>query len=160
MNYTFHAMSAEKLSFLLSVVSTIGPRVDDFGSFLRRNKWRDSQTREAEALKNQAKASLFAIKQKAEGEPNAKFKEADGDLYTKIKEVEGLRAFGNGQGFYVKTLMDSFGGSYTVARDYLMINNEIFENIVRINSDVVRGLQPKISIWTNGGDNLDGFRWG
>ncbi|KAF6150881.1 hypothetical protein GIB67_020964, partial [Kingdonia uniflora] len=76
-----------------------------------------SKTREAEALKNQAEASLFAMKQKAEGEQYAKFKEAEGDLYSKIKKAEGLRAFVDAQGFYVKTLMNSFGGNYTAMRD-------------------------------------------
>ncbi|KAF6143513.1 hypothetical protein GIB67_029682 [Kingdonia uniflora] len=52
--------------------------------------------------------------------------------------------------------MNSFGGNYTAMRDYLMINNKMFENIARINSDVVRGLQSKISIGTNGGDSLEG----
>ncbi|KAF6175894.1 hypothetical protein GIB67_003382 [Kingdonia uniflora] len=96
-----------------------------------------SKTREAEALNNKAKASLFAIKQKAEGEQYAKFKEAEEDLYAKIKRTEGLRTFADAQGFYVKTLMNSFGGNYTATRDYLMITNKMFENIARINSDVV-----------------------
>ncbi|KAF6157276.1 hypothetical protein GIB67_029895 [Kingdonia uniflora] len=39
-NYTFevHAMNAEKLSFLLPAIFTIGPRVDDFDSLLRYAK--------------------------------------------------------------------------------------------------------------------------
>ncbi|KAF6160715.1 hypothetical protein GIB67_035916 [Kingdonia uniflora] len=115
-----------------------------------------STTREAEALKEKSEASLFVAKQKAEGKLYAKIKVAEGDLYAKIKEAEGLRAFADAQGFYVKTLMDSFGGNYTAMRDYLMINNGLFENIARINSDAVRGLEPKISIWTNGGESLEG----
>ncbi|KAF6158466.1 hypothetical protein GIB67_022063 [Kingdonia uniflora] len=40
MNYTFevHAMSVEKLSYLLPTVFTIGPRMDDFDSLLRYAK--------------------------------------------------------------------------------------------------------------------------
>ncbi|KAF6150518.1 hypothetical protein GIB67_030319 [Kingdonia uniflora] len=96
------------------------------------------------------------MKQKAEGEQYAKFKEAEGNLYAKIKKAKVLRAFADAQGFYVKTLMNSFGGNYTAMRDYMMINNRMFENIARINSDAVQGLQSMISIGTNGGDSLEG----
>jgi flotillin len=39
-----------------------------------------------------------------------------------------------------------------------MINSGMYREIAKINSDAVQGLQPKISIWTNGnsGETNDG----
>ncbi|XP_054819686.1 flotillin-like protein 3 [Prosopis cineraria] len=95
--------------------------------------------KEAEAQKALAEAAQFARKQ-----------EADAELYAKIKEAEGIVALGQAQGTYLRTLLDSLGGSYAALRDYLMINGGMFQEMARINGEAVRGLQPKISVWTNG----------
>ncbi|OMO65650.1 Band 7 protein [Corchorus capsularis] len=79
----------------------------------------------------------------------------DGELYAKQKEAEALVALANAQGTYLHTLLDAVGGNYGALRDYLMINAGMFQEIAKINADAVRGLQPKISIWTNGGDATD-----
>lgn len=55
------------------------------------------------------------------------------------------------QGAYVRTLLDALGGDYCALRDYLMIDGGMFQEIANINAEAVRGLQPKISIWSNGG---------
>jgi len=60
---------------------------------------------------------------------------------------------GQAQGVYVSTLLNALGNDYTAVRDYLMINGGMFQEIAKINSEAIRGLEPKISIWTNGGDN-------
>jgi flotillin len=51
---------------------------------------------------------------------------------------------------YVSTLLNKLGGDYTAVRDYLMINGGMFQDIAKINAEPIRGLEPKISIWTNG----------
>uniref|UniRef100_A0A6N2N860 Flotillin-like n=1 Tax=Salix viminalis TaxID=40686 RepID=A0A6N2N860_SALVM len=75
---------------------------------------------------------------------------ADGELYAKRKEAEGLVALAQAQGVYLRTLLDALGGNYAALRDYLMINGGLYREIAKINSDAVQGLQPRISIWTNG----------
>ncbi|KAK1320524.1 Flotillin-like protein 4 [Acorus calamus] len=96
--------------------------------------------KEAEARRAAAEASYFARQREAEGE-----------LYAKKKEAEGLIALAEAQGAYVRALLDSLGGNYATFRDYLMIDHGMFQEVARINADAVRGLQPKISVWTNGG---------
>ena len=59
-------------------------------------------------------------------------------------------ALGNAQGHYLNTLLTAVGGNYGALRDYLMINGGMFQDIAKINAEAVRGIQPKISIWTNG----------
>ncbi|CAL1406767.1 unnamed protein product [Linum trigynum] len=76
---------------------------------------------------------------------------SDAELYRKQKEAEGMMALAKAQRFYVKTLQDVLRGDYYGAlRDYLMINGGMFQQMAKINADVVRGLQPKLSIWTVG----------
>ncbi|PRQ39475.1 putative Band 7 domain, Flotillin family [Rosa chinensis] len=101
--------------------------------------------KEAEATETAAQAQLFA-RQKA----------ADGEFYAKKKEADGLVALGQAHGAYLHTLLEANGGDYQAARDYMMINGGMFSAIARINADAVKGLQPRISIWTNGGEAADG----
>ncbi|KAL6534126.1 Flotillin-like protein 4 [Orobanche hederae] len=96
--------------------------------------------KEAQAQKAAAEAALFERKQKV-----------DGDFYGKIKEAEGLKAVAEAQGTYIRTLLDAMGGDYAALRDYLMISGGMYQEVAKINAEAVRGLQPKISIWTNGG---------
>ncbi|XP_047324779.1 flotillin-like protein 4 [Impatiens glandulifera] len=100
--------------------------------------------READAQKATAEASLFSRQQAAEA-----------DFYTKKKEAEGLMALAQAQGTYLRTLLDALGGNYHALRDYLMITNGMFADIARINANAVKGLQPKISIWTGAGAGSD-----
>ncbi|KAJ6743897.1 FLOTILLIN-RELATED [Salix viminalis] len=95
--------------------------------------------REAEAKKAAADAAFYSRQQVA-----------DGEFYAKRKEAEGLVAVAQAQGVYLRTLLDALGGNYAALRDYLMINGGLYREIAKINSDAVQGLQPKISIWTNG----------
>ncbi|KAF9622270.1 hypothetical protein IFM89_030312 [Coptis chinensis] len=99
----------------------------------------------AEAQKKNAEAALFARQQAAEGE-----------LYAKMKEAEGLVALASAQGVYVKTMLESFGGNYLAMRDYLMINNGMFQEIAKVNAGAVAGMKPNISVWTNGEQLTDG----
>ncbi|KAL9167115.1 hypothetical protein ABFS82_05G075600 [Erythranthe guttata] len=101
--------------------------------------------KEAQAQKAVADASFYQRKQVV-----------DGDLYAKMKEAEGLKALAEAQGTYIRTLLDAMGGNYAALRDYLMISGGMYQDIAKINSDAVRGLQPKISIWTNGSGSGDG----
>jgi flotillin len=54
---------------------------------------------------------------------------------------------------YVSTLFNALGGNYYALRDYLMINGGMYQEIAKINAEAIRGLEPKISIWSNGGDS-------
>ncbi|KAD4384549.1 hypothetical protein R6Q59_011315 [Mikania micrantha] len=103
------------------------------------------QEKEAEAKKAMADATFYSRQQAA-----------DGELYAKQKEAEGLVALAQAQGTYIKTLLGALGGNYAALRDYLMINGGMYQEIAKINGEAVRGLQPKISIWTGAGGVGDG----
>ncbi|KAK9079512.1 hypothetical protein SSX86_001184 [Deinandra increscens subsp. villosa] len=101
--------------------------------------------KEAQAQKATAEATFYARKQVA-----------DGELYAKQKEAEGLVALAQAQGAYIKTLLGALGGNYGALRDYLMINGGMYQEIAKINGEAVKGLQPKISIWTGAGGGGEG----
>ncbi|XP_076952998.1 flotillin-like protein 4 [Bidens hawaiensis] len=103
--------------------------------------------KEAEAQKVMADATFYSRQQVT-----------DGELYAKQKEAEGLVALAHAQGTYLRTLLGALGGNYGALRDYLMINGGMYQEIAKINGVAVKGLQPKISIWTGagGGENQSG----
>ncbi|EHA8586542.1 putative Flotillin-like protein 1 [Cocos nucifera] len=98
------------------------------------------QEKEAEGRRAQAEAAFFARQQ-----------QADGELYAKKKEAEGMIALAEAQGLYLRKLLESLGGNYSALRDYLLITNGTYSEMARINAEAMKGLQPKISVWTNGG---------
>ncbi|XP_047165445.1 flotillin-like protein 1 [Vigna umbellata] len=109
-----------------------------------------------------AEANLFEKEKEAQAQKalaEAKYfreqKAAEAELFAKKKEAEGLMLMGQAQGAYLSTLLGALGGNYTNLRDYLMINSGMFQDIARTNAEAIRGLQPKISIWNNGGEGSD-----
>ncbi|KAJ8452838.1 hypothetical protein Cgig2_014601 [Carnegiea gigantea] len=103
---------------------------------------------EAEAKKALADATFYSRKQAA-----------DAELYAKQKEAEGIAVMAQAQGMYLSTLLKALNGNYSALRDYMMINDRVFQEMARINAEAIKGLQPKLSIWSgmNGAnDNNNG----
>ena len=120
----------------------------------------NQQQRAADAILYKKQKEAEATRAAAEAELYARQKAADGEFYAKKKEAEGLQALGQAQGAYLQTLLEASGHDYPATRDYMMINSGMFPEIARINAEGVRGIQPKISIWTNGGEAADGSAGG
>ncbi|KAK3407628.1 hypothetical protein EUGRSUZ_J00037 [Eucalyptus grandis] len=78
------------------------------------------------------------------------------DYETKKRETEVLVALAQAQGTYLRTLLEALGGDYAALRDYMMINNGVFQEMAKVNAQAIKGLQPKISIWTSGEEGGDG----
>lgn len=104
----------------------------------------------AEAVLYEKEKAAEAQKLAVEAQQYARLQEADAKLYAKRKEAEGTLALTEAQGFYLKTLSAALGGDYNAVRDYMMIDGGTFKDIAKTNAEAIRGLQPKISIWTNG----------
>lgn len=99
------------------------------------------QVKAADARKAQAEAQFYEQKL-AE----------DAKLYAKQKEAESLSLVGKAKADYVSSMLQAVGGNYNALRDYLMIDGGIYQDMARINAGAVSGMQPKISIWSNGAD--------
>ncbi|KAL3341011.1 hypothetical protein AABB24_025529 [Solanum stoloniferum] len=113
------------------------------GEYYQKQKAADAILYEKEKLAE-------ARRVESDAETYAKKKAADVALYTKTKEAEGLLALAEAEGIYIRTLLSALGGNYIALRDYLMINEGIYKDIAKFNADAIRGLQPKINIWSNG----------
>ncbi|KAJ3682319.1 hypothetical protein LUZ60_014892 [Juncus effusus] len=93
------------------------------------------QVKMAEGLKVTAEAELFAGQ-----------KEADGELYNKQNEANGLVDLAKGQSEYLTSLLKELGGDYNELRNYMMINEGVYEEIAEINSDLLKHLQAEITV--------------
>ncbi|RLN39698.1 hypothetical protein C2845_PM01G39450 [Panicum miliaceum] len=99
-----------------------------------------------------AEAKLYEQQKAAE----ARKLTEDAKLYAKQKEAESLATVGKAKADYVASMLQALGGNYHALRDYLMIDGGLYQETARINAGAVSGMQPKISIWTNGSDGAGG----
>uniref|UniRef100_A0ACD5XIM1 Uncharacterized protein n=1 Tax=Avena sativa TaxID=4498 RepID=A0ACD5XIM1_AVESA len=100
------------------------------------------ETKAAEARKAQADACFFEQRM-AE----------DARLYAKQREAEAVALLGKAKAEYAASMLAALGGDYNAFRDYLMIDGGVYAEMGRINAGAVSGMQPKISIWSNGGND-------
>ncbi|KAJ1547543.1 hypothetical protein HK405_005576 [Cladochytrium tenue] len=94
---------------------------------------------EAEAIVAMADAKLYE-QQRA----------ADAALYAKSKEAEGNRLAFEAQAAGIRAIADAFGGNSAAVIQYLMIERGVYTQLAKANADAVRGLQPKLNVWTTG----------
>ncbi|KAL8138629.1 hypothetical protein V2J09_004630 [Rumex salicifolius] len=116
----------------------------------------------AEAALYTSQKEADAVKASAEAEFFSRQQAADADLYAKKKEAEGIAVLAQAQGIYVSTLLKALNGNYMALRDYMMIEKRMFQEMAKVNADAIKGLQPKMSIWSgaNGGGFLEGGKGG
>ncbi|KAG6510485.1 flotillin-like protein 1 [Zingiber officinale] len=113
--------------------------------------------KEAEGLLYEQEKLAEGRRATSEAARFARQNEAEAELYAKKKEAEGLVAMAQAQKLYIASLLEALDGNYSALRDYLMINGGTYQDMARLNAEAVRGLQPKISVWTNGsGDGAEG----
>lgn len=110
----------------------------------------NKQTAAEAALYEKQKASE-GVRLAAEAQLYAQQQAADAELYAKTREAQGLVALAKAEGIYISTLLEALGGDYNALKDYLMITGGMFTDIARTNAEAIKGLQPKISVWTSGG---------
>uniref|UniRef100_A0A8R7U2Z5 Flotillin-like n=1 Tax=Triticum urartu TaxID=4572 RepID=A0A8R7U2Z5_TRIUA len=129
----------------------------------------DTQVQESNALfygrQKVAEAALYEEMKAAEArkvQADALFFEQkmaeDAKLYAKQREAEALSLVGKAKADYVASMLAALGGDYRALRDYLMIDGGMYAEMARINASAVNGLQPKISVWSNGDGGGEG-RW-
>ncbi|KAI1175699.1 hypothetical protein F4777DRAFT_548949 [Nemania sp. FL0916] len=107
-----------------------------------------------EAKQQAADAKAYEI----EAEARAQFEQAnmaaDANLQKQLKEAEGITAMADA---YAR-LGHAFGGPDNLLR-YMMIKEGTYIELAKANASAVKGMQPKISVWTTGaegGGSVDG----
>ncbi|CAL5221082.1 g3209 [Coccomyxa viridis] len=108
---------------------------------------------QAKALKLKTDAELYARQKQAEAQLYAKQKEAEGILATKRVEAESILAIKGAEAEGLQRLLNSSSDTELV-KFYLGLKDGLFGDVAGHLAQAVKGLNPKINIWTTG--NGDG----
>ena len=98
-----------------------------------------------------ADAKLYQQKLAAEASFYTSTKEADAAFYAKKREAEGIAEMAKAYGEMANVL----GGPAGLLQ-YMMLQNGTYEKLAETNAKAIHGLQPKISVWNNGGAQGEG----
>ena len=95
-----------------------------------------------------ADAKFYQQQQAAEAAFFSATKQADSAFYAKKKEAEGIKEMAKAYGEMANVL----GGPAGLLQ-YMMLQNGTYEKLAETNAKAVHGLQPKISVWSNGAND-------
>lgn len=54
------------------------------------------------------------------------------------------------QAAYVQSMLGAFNGNVAAFHDYMMLDRKVYQEMGQINAEAIKGLQPKMSVWTTG----------
>ena len=75
--------------------------------------------------------------------------QSDAELYRNQLQAQGILAKFDAQSQGTQKLINSFAGDTKGLLSFLMIERGLYEKIAETSADAIRGLQPKITIWTH-----------
>ncbi|KAI9143850.1 hypothetical protein BKA69DRAFT_52193 [Paraphysoderma sedebokerense] len=78
-------------------------------------------------------------------------KATDMKQYEIEKQAEGLKKLYLAQAGGIKAIVDAFGNP-ALALQFLMMEKGILQQLAQENAKAIQGLQPRITVWTTGGD--------
>jgi flotillin len=112
---------------------------------------------QAETSIEEAKGIANSLRLRAEGEAVALRLRAEAELYAKQKEADGILALLNAQSSGVQNLIQSFHGNPETLIKYLMMDKGLYERLADANAQAIKGLNPKITIWSTGAGADDNY---
>jgi flotillin len=98
-------------------------------------------TGDAETRIKAAEAELFESKARA-----------DAALYLQLKDAEGNKAKLEAMAAGLQRVREAVGGSSEALLQYMMIEKNVYGELAAKNAEAVRGMQPKITVWSTGTD--------
>lgn len=113
-------------------------------------------TAEAETVVKRAEADAAAVKIKAEAQAYQTKIHAEANLYEKNKQAEGVQAMLQAQANGLKEIYDASKSNPEMAAFYLALDKGLyssdgmFTHIAREMGNAVRGMEPKINVWSTG----------
>lgn len=139
---------------------------------LKQEREREVQEKRLAAETERARATELSkvrvlaeiAKARAEGEANAVRVTADANRYKaeqdsqalymlKEREAAGQRAILEAQASGVEKLLTTLGGNSQALISYLMVDRGLYSELAKANAEAIRGLNPKITVWTNDANN-------
>lgn len=94
---------------------------------------------DAEAMIKKAEAEATAIKLKA-----------DAELYKKTQDALAIQKMLEAQSEGIASVASSFKGDNNAMIQYFMLEKGTFVDLAKQNAEAVKGLNPKINVWTTG----------
>lgn len=106
----------------------------------------------AEIVKREAEGQADAIKILAEANLEKARKDAQALFVLKEREAAGIRAVYEAQGAGLEKLLNTLGNNPQALLAYMMIDRNMYQELAKANADAIKGLNPKITVWTNDGN--------
>ena len=110
---------------------------------------------DAEALVKMSTGKASALQIEADAHLYYERKKAEAILYSKQQEALGEQNILEARAMGVNKLIESFKGDHTSFMQYSMLEDGLYEKLALRNSEAVKGMAPKINVWTTGADNSD-----
>lgn len=108
-----------------------------------------SSNKKADAQQYNQKAEVEAELYKRTKQAEACERDAEAAYYAKKREAEGLIEMSKAYG----AMADVLGGPQGLMQ-YLMFTNGVYEKLAAQNAQAIKGLQPKINVWTTGNQDV------
>lgn len=108
----------------------------------------ETERQRAEELSKSRVQAEKSIKD-AEGESESKRIRAEAELFAKQKEAEGIQALYEAQARGLQQVVNAFGGDSRALLSYTMLEKGVYEKLAQSNAEAIRGLNPKITVWTD-----------
>lgn len=112
----------------------------------------ETERQRAEELSKARVQAEKSIKE-AEGEANSRRIRAEAELFAKQKEAEGIQAIYEAQARGLQQVVGAFGGDSRALLSYTMLEKGIYEKLAQSNAEAIKGLNPKITVWTDNPSN-------
>ncbi|KHN94768.1 flotillin domain containing protein [Metarhizium album ARSEF 1941] len=103
------------------------------------------------AAQQTADSEAYRTRTEADAENYAAKQGAEANVFQQIKEAEGISAMADAYG----KLARAFGGPAGLIQ-YMMMEKGTYVELANANANAIRGLEPKISVWNTGSNNVGG----
>ncbi len=108
----------------------------------------ETERQRAEELSKARVQAEKSIKE-AQGDADSRKIRAEAELFAKQKEAEGIQALYEAQARGLEQVVGAFGGDSRALLSYTMLEKGIYEKLAQSNAEAIRGLNPKITVWTD-----------
>ncbi len=108
----------------------------------------ETERQRAEELSKARVQAEKSIKE-AQGDADSRKIRAEAELFAKQKEAEGIQALYEAQARGLQQVVGAFGGDSRALLSYTMLEKGIYEKLAQSNAEAIRGLNPKITVWTD-----------
>jgi flotillin len=108
----------------------------------------ETERQRAEELSKARVQAEKSIKE-AQGDADSRKIRAEAELFAKQKEAEGIQALYEAQARGLEQVVRAFGGDSRALLSYTMLEKGIYEKLAQSNAEAIRGLNPKITVWTD-----------